>query len=258
MLVADLLNNIVNQKNRNPLNNLIMKKLILLLAFVSILYSCSNGGNASSSNNNGNSSNGNVDYYFKIKINGVEHKVQGNTSGFSIGNINSYQNNPNECRAVVGTTTQLFFIIADITKSNYVSGQNLLLYLHIPNCHVGLNQAIVTISSPVLDAFTSSSGGSSYYWVENSGLYCTTTFCQGYPLLSTYNQKITLNITDMGTPTQYNPVNPSVNYYNYGNTFKGSFNGPIYFQTGPIGGAGSVNFNIPMQLSMEFEAYRIN
>ena len=59
----------------------------------------------------------------------------------------------------------------------------------------------------------------------------------------------------MGTPTEYNTVNPTVNLYNYGNTVKGSFNGPIYFGTS----SGLVyNMNIPMQFSMEFEAYRIN
>ena len=233
-----------------------MKKLILLLVFVSILSGCSNGGNASSSNN---SSSGNVDYYFKIKINGVEHKVQGNTSGFAIGNINSFQNNPNECVAGIGTTTQLIFKIADITKSNYVSGQNLQMVVYIPNCHVGLNQASVYISSsPVFDAFKSSIlPYASDIFIENSGLYSPySNQSNSYTL---YSNKITLNVTDMGTPTQFNAVNPSVNYYNYGITFKGNYNGTVYFTNDSVGGnTQSISFDIPMQFSMEFEAYRYN
>ena len=237
-----------------------MKKLIILLTISSLFFSCSNNSNSNNANNNNNnSSNGNVNYYFKIKINGVEHKVQGNTSGFAVGNNNSYQSNPNLCQATIGTTTQLNFKIADITYPNYVSGQNLQMVVYIPNCHLGLNQASVYINpSPVLDAFTSSSVVESSNWVENSGWYCTSGGCQGYPLWSTYNNKITLNITDMGTPSQMNTGNSGYPF-NYGNTFKGSFNGPIYFHTGPIvSNINSVNFNIPMQFSMEFEAYRIN
>ena len=214
-----------------------MKKLVLL-ALVSLLISCSNDGNTSCSNN------GNANYYFKIKINGVEHKVQGNTRGFALGN-------PNHCSATIGTTTMLGFVIADITKPNYVSGQNMQIIVSIPNCHIGLNQAEVIMTSPVFDAFESSGS-----WVENSGMYCpiTTTNCS-YPLFSAYSSKITLNITDMGTSSGYNQ---SSNLYNYGNTFKGSYNGPVYCTNDWYNGRDPLNFDIPMQFSMEFEAYRIN
>lgn len=234
-----------------------MKKLILILTLSSLLFSCSNGGNSNSNNNN--SSSGNVDYYFKIKINGVEHKVQGNTSGFGSGNMNFYNGQPNSCIANIGTTTSLGFIIADITQPNYVSGQNLQMSISIPNCHVGLNQATVYIaSSPIYSAFGTNLGvNKALNWVENSGLYCFNN-CQGSSY-SSYTNKITLNITDMGTSTQSNTVNPSVNYLNYGSTFKGNYNGPVYFSNNTITyGTQNINYNIPMQFSMEFEAYRAN
>ena len=219
-----------------------MKKLILLLTVINLSFSCSSDSNS----NSNNPSNGNVDYYFKIKINGVEHKVQGNTSSFLAGY------NPNQCQAFIGTTTSLFFTINDITNPNYVSGQNLHLQVSIPNCHVGLNEAsMFFLNSPVLSNFLSNSGNVGSSYVENSGLYCETNFgniCQ-YPLYSSYQNKITINITDMGTPytTQ-----------GYGNTFKGSYNGPIYFRTfSNTSTEGHIyNMNIPMQFSMEFEANR--
>lgn len=234
-----------------------MKKLILILTLTSLLISCSNSGNSSSSNN---SSSGNVDYYFKIKINGVEHKVQGNTSGFAVGNNNAYDQNPNDCRAQIGTITQLIFRISDITKPNYVSGQNLQVVIRIPNCHVGLNQATVNISSsPVFDAFKSSiSPPTSGIFVENNGLYSlNSNQSNSYTL---YSNKITLNVTEMGTPSQYNPsTNPNSNIYAYGNTFKGSYNGTVYFTNDSVDIiTQSISFDIPMQFSMEFEAYRIN
>jgi uncharacterized protein YxeA len=235
-----------------------MKKLILLLTIITLLYSCSSDSNS----NSNNPSNGNVNYYFKIKINGVEHKVQGNTSGFAVGNINVYNQNPNNCYASIGTTTSLFFTIADITKPNYISGQTLQLIVQIPNCHLGLNQAdVINLTSPVFSDFYSNSGSnSSGIFVENSGLYCggPLSLCQ-YPLWQSFTNKITINITDLGTPTESNSTTPSINLINYGNTFKGSFNGPIYYGTSSTSSGVQVfNMNIPMQFSMEFEAYRVN
>ena len=69
-----------------------MKKSLLFLTIASLFLSCSN----SDSSSGGNSA-GNVDYFFNININGVEHKVQGNTSGFGSGNpFNSFLSNPNQ------------------------------------------------------------------------------------------------------------------------------------------------------------------
>jgi hypothetical protein len=213
-----------------------MKKLVLLLTIITLSYSCSSDSNS----NSNNPSNGNVNYYFKIKINGVEHKVQGNTSD---------DNNQNGCSASVGSTTVLGFSINDITSPNYISGQYLSIGVTITNCHVGLNQANIYISSPVKDAFYQPLAPTSDI-VENSGLYCLTVSSLPYPLFSTYANKITINITDMGTPN-----GPQ----GFGNTFKGSYNGPIYFGNMTLMNNLNVfNMNIPMQFSMEFEAYRVN
>ena len=218
-----------------------MKKLISLLTITSILFSCS-----SDSNSNSNTSNGNVDYYFKIKINGVEHKVQGNTSGFGTGIYgNVWTANPNQCQALISNTTQLTFKIADITKPNFVSGQNLYLWIFIPNCQVGQNQAEFFIfQSPVYDSFCSNSSvpnGTLWGFHQNSGIHDYST---------SNRDKITINITDMGTPST------SGQSFNYGNTFKGNFTGPVYLPSTIL--SGQYNDNIPMQLDMNFSAYRIN
>ena len=234
-----------------------MKKLILFLTFISLFLGCSSDSDSNS--NNDNPSNGNVNYYFKIKINGVEHKVQGNTGGFAVQN-NTYPQNPNYCQATIGTTTSLTFAIQDITKPNYVSGQTLFLSVYIPNCQLGLNQATMLIlTSPVRDNFLSNFGSNVSGFVENSGLYCgfPSSLCQ-YPAASF--GEITINVTDLGTPTVSNSTTPNINLLNYGNTFKGSFNGPIYYGTSSTNSDGQpfYNMNIPMQFSMEFEAYRTN
>lgn len=221
-----------------------MKTIILLLTFTILLFSCSKDDNSGGSNTNSNTTNGNVNYYFKININGVEHKVQGNTS--SIGS--------NECSAFIGTTSVLFFKIADITNTDYVSGQNLWMGVLIENCRVGLNQAkVIFYTSYVLDDFSSSLGEYNIAgFVENSGFYCAGFYeCKSSEYTSN-SHKITINITDMGTPP-----GTSQNFYGYGKTFKGSYSGPVYF-TKEFNTREYFNMNIPMQFSMEFEAYRRN
>jgi hypothetical protein len=218
-----------------------MKKSILFLTIASLFLSCSN----SDSPGGGNSA-GNVDYFFNININGVEHKVQGNTSGFGTGIYgNSFILSPNQCQAQISNTTQLTFKIADITKPNFVSGQTLYLVINIPNCQVGQNQAdFVIFQSPVYDTFCSNSSiysGTILGFHQNSGIHNYSG--------STRN-KITINITDMGTPST-----SSAQGYNYGNTFKGNFTGPVYLSSTFLG--GQMNDNIPMQLDMSFSAYRL-
>lgn len=219
-----------------------MKKSILFLTIASLFLSCSN----SDSSSGGNSA-GNVDYFFNININGVEHKVQGNTSGFGTGiSGNLWTANPNQCQALISNTTQLTFKIADITKPNFVSGQTLYLVIYIPNCQVGQNQAEFAIfQSPVYDTFCSNSSiysGTTFGFHQNSGIH-------NYG--SSTRNKITINITDMGTPST-----SSGQSFNYGNTFKGNFTGPVYLSSTFLG--GQFNDNIPMQLDMSFSTYRIN
>lgn len=231
---------------------ILMKKIIALVTLSLFFVSCSNDSNNS---NNNNPSNGNVNYFFKIKINGVEHKVQGNTSTLPP----NYSLESNKCSASIGTTTILNFTIEDITRPNFVSGQNLRLTIFIPNCHVGQNQADIFVShSPVWSNFISNSNVNGSFFVENSGLYCGQSFGCQYPLVQSFSNKITLNVTDMGTPTVLNPSNPNWPY-EFGNTFKGNYNGTLYYgQNSTNNGIQIWNMNTPMQFSMEFEAYRGN
>jgi hypothetical protein len=223
-----------------------MKKSILFLTIASLFLSCSNSDSSGGSN-----SAGNVDYFFNININGVEHKVQGNTSGFGTVSYGSYMLNPNSCQAQISTTSVLQFKIADITKPNFVSGQNLFITIYIPNCHIGQNQAMVNINtSPVYDSFRSNlplfNGSVNWmYFQQNSGIYNSNNTTSNY---------ITVNITDMGTSP--NATSP----YGYGNTFKGNFTGTVYFPStsSMVGAQTNYNHNIPMQLDISFSAYRIN
>ncbi len=230
----------------------------MLISLFSLL-SCSSDNN--SSDPLAPSSSGNVDYEFTVTINGVVHKVKGNTKDLiSQYGTNSVSYASNYCIAGIDMDAGIILKIGDITQKEFISGQAFFLAISIPNCQLGKNQAkLQFINSPVLEQFNNSkkTGG---LFVEKSGTYCyyKNNSCQ-FPFMDDYVNKITLNISDLGNSpsinTDYNSMNTG-NILKYGNTFKGNYSGTVYFSPPFPLSASSAIFNIPMQLSIDFKAVR--
>ena len=220
-----------------------MKKLILLLTIVSILFSCSSDNN-NLSNNNGNSFTNSMDYEFTITINGEVHKIKGNTvNGIPNGYINSTSHTiNNKCFALIGSQSSVisYFAINDITAPNYISGQNLECQISFPNLLLGSNQAIVNFNGGYFQTLATSLGALNFFFLTTSGALSNN---------QTIN-RIPISITDLGTGTIY-PQTPPLPYYNFGQTLKGSYSGTVYLQN-PNNG----QFTIPVQLSIDFKAVR--
>ncbi len=205
-----------------------MKKIILLMTITSILFSCSTGGDASSnnSNNNGNSFTNSMDYEFTITINGEIHKVKGNTTnGIPLGSNSSTSHTVNNaCYILQG---DLNLQINDVTSLNYISGQNMQIAIFTTNLLLGTHQALVIFSGGYFNAFSTSG------FINFS---TDPTFNPGLV------NKLPITITDLGTPTDFSHIP-----YNFGRTLKGNYNGTIY-----------LSGNIPVQLSIDFKALRLN
>lgn len=231
-----------------------MKKIILLLIFTTLLHSCSSDS-SSSSNNNGNNNGGNngnsftnsMDYEFTITINGEVHKVKGNTTnGIPKGTVftgTNYINN--QCEIISAGVQKIVYLkINDLTTSNYISGQNMECQITLPNLLLGINEAQVLFNGSYFDSVSTSLGaysqgsGISFYWFQSiSG-----------PSNSTFSRKIPITITDLGT-TSSNTNNPGY-IYNFGQTVKGNYSGTIYLSS------NLTNYNIPVQISIDFKALR--
>ena len=221
-----------------------MKKLIFLLLVITLSYSCSSDSN-NSSNNNGNSFTNSMDYEFTITINGEVHKVKGNTTNGIPVNMSSPPNHyiNNRCDISSGGISKtVFLLLSDITESNYVSGQNIQCTISLPSQSIGINQANVTLNGPYFSALYTSLGAiSSLGFSATSGIISNTSTLNILPI----------TITDLGT-TSSNPNNP---IYNFGETVKGNYSGTIYLAS-QVNSAG-INFNIPVQLSIDFKALRM-
>jgi hypothetical protein len=225
-----------------------MKKIILLLSFVALLYNCSSDSE-NSSNNNGNSFTNSMDYEFTITINGDVHKVKGNTiNGIPKGYIQSLSNYiNNQCEVLQSGGQKVVILkINDVTAPNYISGQNLECQILLPNLLLGSNQAQILFNgSYITNLFNSLSPNNLNIWQTTSGLYN-----------QSISNKLPINITDLGTtstnPNMWSPTTP----LNFGQTLKGSYSGTVYLRS-HSNSSGIGVCDIPVQLSIDFKALRM-
>ena len=227
-----------------------MKKTLLFLTIVSLLFSCSSDNN-NSSNNNGNSFSNSMDYEFTITINGEVHKVKGNTTnGIPKGMVQSltnYINNQCEIESIPGQTQKILTLkINDVTASNYISGQNLECRITFPNLLMGINQVqVLFYGSYITNLFDSLSPNNFNSWQTTSGLYN-----------QSISNKLPINITDLGTtstnPYMWSPTTP----LNFGQTLKGNYSGTIYLRS-YSNASGIGVYDIPIQISIDFKALRM-
>jgi hypothetical protein len=194
-----------------------------------------------------------MDYEFTITINGEVHKVKGNTTnGIPKGMVQSLTNYiNNQCEVFQNGVQKVVYLkINDITAPNYISGQNLECQIHLPNLLLGTNEATIYFSGGYFDTIASNLGA--YSFGSGSGF----SYFQSIsgPFNSSLQKKIPITITDLGTtstnPTLWSPTTP----YNFGQTVKGNYSGTIYLSSN---NSALTNYNIPVQISIDFKALRM-
>lgn len=217
-----------------------IKSLLILLSML-IVVSCEQEAKLTPTST---SSAAAVDYEFTIKLNGVTHSVQGNTSTTpNIMNNMCYSSK----QIPLGTTIQLS--IVDVSAPDYVSGQNLSFSISFDNL----------LLAPSLASVTSlHTGQNSYMSSFVNGLNAYNVGFTQISSQSTIDQSpvpLTFNITDLGTPTVQNTSPSSINindFYNFGQTLKGSFVGTAWLLSSSL----PRKYDIPFQLEINFEVLR--
>ena len=199
-----------------------MKKLTYLFLAL-LIVACS------SDDEGGNNSNS-IDYFFEVEFGGVINRVEGNYS-YTLGDVILPYLNPNSCS---GSTGAVILSITDITAENYVSGQNMELWMSFDNAQLGSNTGRMTIFNGFyIEEYLESIGANSTNFVENIG--------------DSFSQRdimTDINITDLGTSGS-----PP---YSYGETIKGSYEKVIYFRSNVTG-----DYDIPVPIRIEFSAVRL-
>ena len=197
-----------------------MKKLTyLFLALLIVACSDDEGGNNSNS----------IDYFFEVEFGGVINRVEGNYS-FTLGDVILPYMTPNSC---YGSTGAVILSIADITAENYVSGQNMELWMNFDNAQLGSNTGILyNFGGFYIEEYLESISTTGSF-VENIG--------DGINQAGIITD---INITDLGTSGS--------SPYSFGETIKGSYEKVIYFRSNVTG-----DYDIPVPIRIEFSAVRL-
>jgi hypothetical protein len=221
-----------------------MKKIYTLIVVLTIglFHSCSTNNDTSSGNNG-------VNYEFTITINGVVHKVKGNSrDGIPSAALGVVGNISNKCVSInnssFGGSVQLG--INDVTTPNYISGQNMQIIINLPNPLLGTNQAAISFTGNYFDTLATSLGSNYLGFMSVSSTLVTVNGVSP-------NNNIPIIITDLGTPTTL--VNNGATY-SFGQTIKGNYSGTIYLSR-LVNGVG-IFYDIPVTLSIDFKALRMN
>ncbi len=196
-----------------------MKKLIYLFLAILIVACSSDDSNSNS-----------IDYFFEVEFGGVINRVEGNYS-YTLGDVILPYVTPNSC---YGSTGAVILSITDITAENYVSGQNMELWMSFDNAQLGSNTGRMTIFNGFyIEEYLESIGANSTSFVENIG--------------DSFSQRdimTDINITDLGTSGS-----PP---YSYGETIKGSYEKVLYFRSIVTG-----DYDIPVPIRIEFSGVRL-
>ena len=194
------------------MKNILFK--LLTISFI-ILQSCSN--NDSDINNSNTNNNANVDYEFTLTIDTSTYKIKGRTNGFEYNT-----NGLNWCWA--SSANIILFSIADVSDKSFVTGMpiSFSLVANSPsNFILGINQMSINLEG---------------YSNKNS--------------LYLYPATIPVTITDLGTKSTRDPLNP-LNFI-YGKTIKGNYKGVLYSAS-----SGSLYATVPHNVSLDFSAVRL-
>ena len=202
-----------------------MKFILLLLSFLTILSGCKKAD----SNINPNAQN--VDYEFTITINGLSHKIKGNTVN---GEPTLLGPTHNKCY----TNTIYGGIVLetnDVSEFNYLSGKVLKCDIQFQNYStLGVNNARLNFyQTDYWNELTDSLGCyNGAFSITNDG---------------TIDQNIPITITDLG-----NAPTGVFGNQNHTKTRKGNFNRTLYMVRRSTG-----KFDVPINISIDFKAVRM-
>ena len=218
--------------------------LVFLLLSMFCCISCEEEAKLSPTSSSANP----VDYEFTIKLNGVTHKIQGNTSiTVPIGGIGS-----NGCYSTSFSSsgTSIMLDLNDASATNYITGQTLGFNISFDNLLLGNSIANVSSLSYGANSYISSFINNTLVGAYNNGSYFQ---ISSTPTLDATPTPLTFTIADLGTPTVQNPMPTTISdMYIWGETLKGSFSGTVFAKSN----ISPRPFDVPFQLEISFEVIR--
>jgi len=204
-----------------------MKKLLLILISLPLIFiSCEDSNQAPSNSGNNSSSFNTYDWYFEIKVDGISNRIEGtfnDSSYFQLG-ITTL---PNRGFISLGNPNQISAVLSNKGENTYISGESFSVGLTAANLNLGMNNFDLRETADYYESFI---GVESFGWPSatyTNGLSLTNSFFLS-PTDTNFisnNFEFPINITQLPTTSYYDLTNGDVNI---GSPIEGSGSNTIY------------------------------
>ena len=205
-----------------------MKKLLIILISLPLIFiSCEDSNQAPSNSGNNSSSFNTYDWYFEIKVDGISNRIEGtfnDSSYFQLG-ITTL---PNRGFISLGNPNQISAVLSNKGENTYISGESFSVGLNAANLNLGMNNFDLKETADISESFI---GVESFGWpiatytngLSNySSFFLSPTDTNGTMI---NNFEFPINITQLPTASYYDLTNGDVNI---GSPIEGSGSNTIY------------------------------
>ena len=235
-----------------------MKKLLLILISLPLIFiSCEDSNQAPSNSGNNSSSFNTYDWYFEIKVDGISNRIEGTFNDSSYIHPRPHVTSPNRGFIMLGNPNSISAVLSNKGENTYISGESFSVELGASNINLGMNN---------FDLRETADFSESFIGVESFG-WSPATYTNGLSILSSFflsptdtNRNITtnfefpINITQL--PTSFDYV--GLNVVNIGSPIKGSGSDTIYVLDSVLANPGSQNifrYSRPYNIEINFKLY---
>jgi hypothetical protein len=237
-----------------------MKKLLLILIALPLIFiSCEDSNQAPSNSGNNSSSSNTYDWYFEIKVDGISNRIEGTFNDSSYIHPRPHVSSPNRGFISLGNPNSISAVLSNKGENTYISGESFSVGLNAANLNLGMNNFDLRETADFYESFIG---------VENFRWPSATSGTNGLSILSSFflsptdtNMNITsnvefpINITQLPIASYYDVSNGDVNI---GSPIEGSGSNTIYVLDSVLANPGSQNifrYSRPYNIEINFKLY---
>ena len=232
-----------------------MKKLLLILISLPLIFiSCEDSNQAPSNSGNNSSSFNTYDWYFEIKVDGISNRIEGTFNDSSYFQLVGFTTLPNRGFISLGNPNLISAVLSNKGENTYISGESFSVGLNVANLNLGMNNSDLNESADMFESFI---GVKCFGWpsqLYTNGLNQFNSFFLS-PIDTNMNIgnnfEFPINITQLPTASYYDLTNGDVNI---GSPIEGSGSNTIYVLDTVLANQ-SFLFNRPYNIEINFKLY---
>jgi len=232
-----------------------MKKLLLILTALPLIFiSCEDSNQAPSNSGNNSSSFNTYDWYFEIKVDGISNRIEGTFNDSSYFQLVGFTTLPNRGFISLGNPNLISAVLSNKGENTYISGESFSVGLNVANLNLGMNNSDLNESADMFESFI---GVKCFGWpsqLYTNGLNQINTFFLSPTDTNMYinsNFQFPINITQLPTASYYDLTNDDVNI---GSPIEGSGSNTIYVLDTVLANQ-SFLYNRPYNIEINFKLY---